>query len=131
MMTLSQNFTSSLKTKLRRGPLFHQLLDELERSQHLSYPELVDRQNQKLRQTIRQAYHTVPYYKQLFDELNLSFKAINTIEDLQLLPIINKSDLRGNEKQFVSKAFGLKTRTSTSGTTGTQSLYVAISTVST
>ena len=118
-MTLSLNFTSSLKTKLRRGPLFHQLLDELERSQQLSYPELVNRQNQKLRQTIRQAYYTVPYYKQLFDRLNLSFKAISTVEDLQLLPIINKSDLRGKEKQFVSKAFGLKTRTTTSGTTGT------------
>ena len=118
-MTLSLNFTSSLKTKLRRGPLFHQLLDELERSQQLSYPELVERQNKKLRQTIRQAYHTVPYYRQLFDELNLSFKAINTIEDLQLLPIINRSDLQVKVKQFASKAFGLKTRTSTSGTTGT------------
>ena len=117
-MTLSLNLTSSLKTKLRRGPLFYQLLDKLECSQQLSYQELIDFQNQKLRKTIRQAYHTVPYYKQLFDELNLNFEAINTIEDLQLLPIINRAELQSKVKQFVSKGFRLKTKANTSGTTG-------------
>lgn len=117
-MTLSFKFTSNLKTKLRRGALFYKLLDELERSQWLSYEELIDIQNQKLRKTIRLAYRTVPYYEQLFDRLNLSSEAIDTIEDLQLLPILNRSQLQAQVKQFVSKGFGLKTRSHTSGTTG-------------
>lgn len=118
-MKLLQDLSSSLKTKLRRGQLFYQLLDELESSEKLAYAELVERQNQKLRDTVRQAYQTVPYYKQLFDKLNLTPEAIETIEDLQLLPIMTKADLRGQEKQFVSQAVRLKTKTTTSGTTGT------------
>ena len=118
-MTVLNSFKSNIKTKLRRGQLFALLLKELEHNERLSYPELIDYQNQNLRQTIRQAYQTVPYYKQLFDELDLTPEAINTVEDLRLLPIINKSNVRGKEKQFVSKTFGLKTKTTTSGTTGT------------
>ena len=118
-MTLLLDLTSTLKTKLRRGKLFHNLLEELEHSQQLSHAELIERQNQQLRHTIRQAYNTVPYYQQLFDKLNLTPQAINTVDDLQLLPVMRKSDVRGKEKQFISKAIGLKTKTTTSGTTGT------------
>ena len=118
-MTLLLDFTSSLKTKLRRGKLFHNLLDELEHSERFSHDELIDRQNQKLRDTIRQAYNSVPYYKQLFKRLDLTPEAINTVDDLQLLPVMRKSDIRAGEKQFVSEAVRLKTKTTTSGTTGT------------
>ena len=61
----------------------------------------------------------VPYYRQLFDRLNLTPDAIKTIEDLQLLPVMSKIDIRGKEKQFVSKKAFWKFKTTTSGTTGT------------
>lgn len=123
-MSLLLNIKSNLKTKLRRGRLFHQLLDELEDCERLAYAELIDRQNRKLRETVRQAYKNVPYYQQLFDQLKLTPEAINTVEDLQLLPVMGKSNIRGREKLFVSKAVKFKTKTTTSGTTGTPvSLY--------
>ena len=104
---------------LRRGRLFHKLLQELEQNEKLSYPELIDYQNQKLRLTVERAYQEVPYYRELFDRLKISPEAIKTVDDLQLLPVLNKSDIRGNEQQFVSSAVKFKYKAYTSGTTGT------------
>ena len=118
-MTLFLNLKGYVKKFLRRGPLFHQILQELKKNEQLSYEQLINYQNQKLRLTVQQAYQTVPYYRQLFDGLKLTPEAIKTIDDLQLLPVMSKSDIRGTEKQFVSNTISWKFKTTTSGTTGT------------
>lgn len=118
-MTFLLNTKGYFQKILRRGPLFERLLQELEENEKLSYEQLIALQNQKLRSTICHAYQTVPYYRQLFDELAINPKAIQTSEDLKALPIISKTDLRGKEKQFVSNAIFPKFKTATSGTTGT------------
>ena len=118
-MTFLLNTKGYFQKILRRGPLFERLLQELEENERLSYEQLIALQNQKLRSTICHAYQTVPYYRQLFDELAINPKAIQTSEDLKALPVISKTDLRGKEKQFVSNAVFPKFKTATSGTTGT------------
>ena len=118
-MSIFHNFKAHFRQSLRQGSLFIHLLEELEQNERLSSEQLIDYQNQKLRSTIQQAYQTVPYYRQLFDRLNLSPEAIKTINDLQLLPIISKANLRGQEKQFISTKTLWKFKTATSGTTGT------------
>ncbi|MDJ0898990.1 MAG: hypothetical protein QNJ55_09270 [Xenococcus sp. MO_188.B8] len=118
-MTLFLNLKGYAQKILRRGSLFYNILQELKNNEQLSYEQLINYQNQKLRLTVKKAYQTVPYYRQLFDELKLTPEAIKTIDDLQLLPIMSKSDIRGKEKQFVSNAVPWKYKTTTSGTTGT------------
>ena len=112
------NTKSYFQKILRRGSLFKRILQELEENEKLSYEQLIDLQNQKLRSTIQHAYQTVPYYRRLFKELAIDPDAIKTSEDLKALPIISKSDFRGKEKQFVSNIVP-KFKTATSGTTGT------------
>lgn len=111
--------TGYAKRFLRRGRLFHQLLQELRQNEKLSRSELIEYQNQKLQLTVRQAYKDTSFYRQLFEKLKLTPEDIQTVDDLQLLPILKKSDLRGNEKQFVSSNSVLKFKAYTSGTTGT------------
>ncbi|MDJ0594137.1 MAG: hypothetical protein QNJ72_29875 [Pleurocapsa sp. MO_226.B13] len=118
-MTLLLNLKGYLRKFLRRGSLFYQLLQELEENEQLSYEQLIDYQNQKLRSTIQHAYQTVPYYRRLFDRLEVNPKAIETIDDLRVLPVMSKTNVRGKEKQFISNAVPLKFKTATSGTTGT------------
>ena len=107
------------KSFMRKGSLFRKLLLELEQNERLSSLELANYQNQKLQLTVRRAFNEVPFYKELFERLKLSPEDIKTVNDLQLLPILNKSDIRGNEQQFVSSALTWKFKASTSGTTGT------------
>ena len=78
---------------LKRGRLFHQLLQELEQNEKLSHEQLVEYQNKKLSITVERAYREVSYYRELFDRLKISPEAIKTVDDLRLLPILKKADI--------------------------------------
>ena len=56
--------------------------------------QVIDWQNQQLRAFVRHAYEHTVYYKELFDQLNLTPDDIQTAEDLKKLPIITKDILR-------------------------------------
>ncbi len=118
-MTLSFWLKNYSKKFLRKGKLFNQIFQQLIKNEKLSYEELIDYQNQMLCLNLQQAYQAVPYYKKLFDDLDLNPQDIKTIQDLQYLPILNKSQIRGQEQQFVSQDRRWKFQTATSGTTGT------------
>jgi len=51
-------------------------------------------QSRRLREIVRHAYETVPFYRRLFDSEGLSPSDVRGVEDLTSLPIIAKEDLR-------------------------------------
>lgn len=108
----------SVEHYLRSGRLFRHILSQLEQNAALSYEQLVDYQNDRLRQTIQDAYTGVPYFRNQFDRLGLTPYHIQTIEDLEKLPIINKEDLREHQSDLVSTKVRVKYKKYTSGTTG-------------
>jgi phenylacetate-CoA ligase len=91
-----------------------------ERSQWFSPEELVGYQEQQLCRIIHQAYHFVPYYRDLFTRLKLQPNDIRTLDDLQKLPTLSKATLRNefvrlqatNRKQYRPRI------AQTSGTSG-------------
>jgi phenylacetate-CoA ligase len=66
-----------------------------------SYKNLRRYQEEKLHELIQFCYYNVPYYNKLFNKLNLKIKDINSIEDLQKLPILTKKIIRNNQKIFI------------------------------
>jgi phenylacetate-CoA ligase len=90
-------------------------------SQWLSQDELLALQTKKLRPLIEHAYHNVPYYRQVFDDLNLSPEDIRKPADLQRLPLLSKQDVRQNLGRLVAQNVDRSTVNSraTSGSTGT------------
>lgn len=50
-------------------------------------------QNEKLRMFVKHAYEHTVYYKRQFDSLGIKPEDIQTIEDLQKLPVIRKQDV--------------------------------------
>jgi phenylacetate-CoA ligase len=73
----------------------------LEKSQFWSLDELERFQNERLRLLIKHAVINVPYYTKLFLELGLTYKDIQTKEDLQKLPILTKQDIKNNFPEFI------------------------------
>jgi phenylacetate-CoA ligase len=71
-------------------------LEDLKQSEWLSLEDTREYQNAKLRQLISHAYYHVPYYREVMEERNIKSTDIQTIEDLQKLPIINKAIVREN-----------------------------------
>ena len=73
-----------------------QHLDELESSQWLRPDQMRELQNLKLRRLVRHAYRHVPFYRSRMREAGLVPDDIQTIEDLEKLPLVSKEDIRNN-----------------------------------
>ena len=63
--------------------------------------QVLDWQNQHLRDFVRHAYEHTKYYKELFDSLGLKPEDIRTAEDLKKLPILTKDIIRSRYDDFI------------------------------
>jgi phenylacetate-CoA ligase len=104
----TQNLLSSLRgyqlRRLRYGGIFLSVLESLAESQWFSAEEIAALQEERLRQTVRHAYQSVPYYHELFASLGLSPADIRSAADLAKLPILSKETVRRHFPQFISSA---------------------------
>lgn len=77
-------------------------------------------QLERLRETVRRCEEMVPFYRAKMRELEISWKDINSLEDVRKLPLTTKDDLRDN---YPFGLFAVPTREivrihASSGTTG-------------
>lgn len=63
--------------------------------------QVLDWQNQHLRDFVRHAYEHTKYYKELFDSLGLKPEDIRTAEDLKKLPVLTKDIIRSRYDDFI------------------------------
>jgi len=77
----------------------------LDKTQYLSFEEIKRLQTTNLRFLLNHAYETVPYYHRIFRERQLTPTDIRTVEDLEKLPILRKSDIRKNFSELISRNF--------------------------
>lgn len=68
----------------------------LARTQWLNREQIKSLKEKRLRSLIGHAYHHVGYYREMFDRLGLKPQDIQTIDDLQKLPLLTKADVREN-----------------------------------
>lgn len=83
--------------------------------------DIIAFQNRKLRRIIAHTYANVVHYRELFDQVGLTPNSIRSVEDLQLIPLTAKSDLRVRPLEEILSA-GIKphklVRLKTSGSSG-------------
>ncbi len=58
--------------------------------------ELIRLQSKSLKKLVENVYHTVPFYREKFEELKIDPASFRGIEELEKLPFTTKSDLREN-----------------------------------
>ena len=86
----------------------------------ISRNALEELQLKRLKQTVRQAYKNIPFYKEYFSKLNIKPRDITSLKDIQKLPFTTREDLRENYPfgmLAVAKEQVVRLHTS-SGTTG-------------
>jgi phenylacetate-CoA ligase len=121
----AQNVCCSLgglkNRRARYGRTFREALAFLERSEWWSLNEQVQYQNERLREVVRHAYDTVPYYREVFDAHKLRPEDIRTRDDLPKLPALTKQTIRSRLSDLLSRAVSRKrhVHVHTGGTTGT------------
>ncbi len=74
------------------------MIPEIEKA---SQAEIKQFQEQQLRKLVAYVYANSPYYKRLFAKHNLSPESIQTLEDLQPIPVTTKDDLQKYNDDFL------------------------------
>ena len=120
----AQNMACSFEggriVRTRYGEGFRCALAEYESRDAWSFERMCEYRDARLREMVRHAYDTVPYYKRLFDEGGISPDSIRTLSDLSALPILTKDTVKANREQLISTAVPESERRihATGGTTG-------------
>lgn len=106
--------------KVRYGGSFQKTLTWLEDTQWWDEDRIVAYQKEQLQKLIRHAYHTVPYYRKVFEERKLVPADIQTIDDLIKIPLLTKDDIRNHIDDLISDVYRRvdMVEEHTSGTTG-------------
>jgi len=97
-----------------------EILPEIERTERMSRDGLRDYQSRKLRRLIKHAYENVQYYYEIMKERGLVPQDIKTIEDIKLLPVLTKEQVKKNRLKLIARDYrGRKVfHATTGGSTG-------------
>lgn len=103
----------------RYGAAFDALQREWDRSERWSPEQLREWQDRRVREIVRTAYATVPFYRERYEQAGVHPDYIRGVDDLVKLPVVTKEDIRaaGEDMQNVSLR-GKLVHGHTSGTTG-------------
>ena len=94
---------NSFGYKTRYGKEFYQTYQSLKETEYLSKAELDAIALDKLKKQIRYAYEHVPFYKELYQGIDLD--DIRCFEDLSNLPIIDKATVRQAGDRIISDEY--------------------------
>lgn len=106
--------------RLRFNKHYENMMKSLERFEYIGEEEIELLQFQKLQRIIRHVYSTVPYYRNLMENMKLTPKDFNALKDLQKLPILTKNIVTQHFNDLISRAYKRRQlyEGHTSGTTG-------------
>ena len=107
--------------KRRYDALFEERYRDFMSRNDWSYARKCAYRDQQLQNMVKHCYENVPYYRNLFDELNIDYRQIRTLEDLKLLPILDKQTIRHHYDEFFAEGYDRSALVEqhTSGSTGT------------
>ena len=113
-------FIFNLFLFLIRYRRINHMLNFINNIQWYSKDEIDKYQLTKLQQLVKYSYENVPYYKDLFDKIEIKPKDIKNLDDFQKIPFLTKEIIRRNSNNLKSKNVpGFRFQlTATSGSTG-------------
>lgn len=104
----------------RYGPRHRKALSWLSSRERLPADEIRSYQNGRLSEIVKLAYNNTDYYRAVFDQVGLSPGDIRGMDDLRLIPLLTKDEIRTQERRLLNTASSRKgwLNGHTSGTTG-------------
>lgn len=119
-----QNTACSLygwkENKLRFNKDFLSILADYKMSEFYNEARIESNKKSDLNKVLTNAFKFVPYYRDVFEKLNIEPSDITCFDDLKKLPVLSKEDLRLNQDKLLSNQYETSElrEVHTSGTTG-------------
>ncbi|MSR52083.1 MAG: phenylacetate--CoA ligase family protein [Gemmataceae bacterium] len=119
LSALNRYLAQPLRAHRDRSPHLR-YLKLLERRQFDAPEQLQKRQSATVREIVRHAWETVPFYRERWAALGLHPEVVQTSEDLRAFPILTKLDIREQGERLRSDLYRSSqvVRKTTSGSTG-------------
>ena len=92
-----------LPLSLRYGRVLSDAQRLLEESQWWTKKQHARYQLQRLQDLAYHAYHNVPFYRRVFDQLRLTPGSIRSLADWQRLPLLSREDVQRNKLALVAR----------------------------
>lgn len=106
-----------IPNKYRYGKYYRNFYKQIDDFFQLPLEEKRKIQLKKIQEIVEYAYFNVPYYKELLDKNNISYK-INSFEEFEKIPYLTKDIIRNNLDKLKSKEKIKNIKVMTGGTTG-------------
>lgn len=113
-----ENLKFLLENKLRYNYYFKRELAVVNRQRTLGAEALRRQQEELFLELVRCAYHKSPFYRRLYDTHRIDVEKIQTLADIEQLPIVTKDDVRKQRDAIFTGNRLNRSKAYTSGTTG-------------
>lgn len=98
---------------------FQEMADGLQRNERMTWDDLRQLQFKMFREFAAHCYTQSPYYRKLWQSHQLRPEDVQTPQDMRLIPVVPKQEMRKHTREFLTKPVGrTMTAVHTSGTTG-------------
>lgn len=97
-----ESYAQGIASLLKNGRLFWKTLKFLRESQWRSGEWHVEYQQRQLREIIKHALETTPFYMKYARKNGIDSESMKTLNSLRILPIISQSEIKSNLKDFIS-----------------------------
>ncbi len=106
---------------IRHGGNYRKYFATVSNQFNYDHEKLTNHINTLIRKTVADAGAHVPYYRALFDSKKIHFRDIQTVKDLEKIPLLEKKAVRESPSSFVDERYNGKNLlcVHTTGTTGT------------
>lgn len=95
----------NIPERIQYAPLKVKLFPILSKSQNWLKDQIIEYQNNKLKEIITYSGKYVPYYRNLFKEIGLDPREFKGIEDMDKIPLLDKETLFTRTDEFISDNF--------------------------
>lgn len=114
----SKHVAYRLVQKLRGEQVF-KFYSEIEKYPYLTCEDVSRLQMEKLRNALQNAYENIPYYRKLFDNVNLKVNNLNLPADMSKIPVLSKQCLQSHYSELKNTSLHKRvSKEKTSGSSG-------------
>ena len=113
-------FGDSIYPLIRHYNVYQKTYQLLSETQWWGTEELKNFQSEQLIKLIHHCYTNVPFYRKMFERLQLTPNDFYDVEELRLLPLLDKETVKKNEKDILARNYENKKKEvyMTGGSTG-------------